>query len=173
MNFNFFNFIIAERSAQLGISPSPEWMGSRWHHCPVVNTNTKKAVKGQGIIYFFYSIVAGRSAQLGISPPPEWMGSRRHNHSVADINSNWAVKGQGKKPHPPHLLLWLSVYWIILFYQFYANFGRAETQPTHWSLSTRPWGKCCYFVYLTFYYWNQKNALIILLCCWQWVEYGV
>ena len=75
----------------------------------------------------------------------EWMGIRRHNQSVADINFKWAVKGQGKKPHPSHSLLWLSVQLIILFYQFFPNFWRAETQPTYWSLSTRPWGKCCYF----------------------------
>jgi hypothetical protein len=48
MIFYFFNFTAAGRSAQLGMSPPPEWMESRWHHRPVANNNTKKAEKGQG-----------------------------------------------------------------------------------------------------------------------------
>ena len=48
MNFYFFNFIVAGRSAHLGIPPPPEWMGSRWHHHPVANNIIKKVVKGQG-----------------------------------------------------------------------------------------------------------------------------
>ena len=48
MIFYFFNFIIAGRSAQLGISPPPEGMGNWQHHCPVANNITKKAEKGCG-----------------------------------------------------------------------------------------------------------------------------
>ena len=118
-NFYFFNFIVAGRSTQLEITLPPVWLGSRWHHCPVANNTTKKAVKGHGknhalhvfypifqltIFYFFNFIIAGWSAQLGISQPPEWMGSQHHHCPVANNITKKAEKGHGKKPCHPYFL---------------------------------------------------------------------
>ena len=116
-NFYFFNYIVAGRSEQLGISPPPEWMGSRRQHRPVPNNITNKEVKGRGkkpcpphflhhylTNIFFNYIVAGRSAQLVISLPPEWMGSQQQHRPIPNSITNKDVKGRGKKPCPPRII---------------------------------------------------------------------
>jgi hypothetical protein len=119
MIYDFINYIVAGQSAQLGISPPPEWMGSQRHHCPVANNITKEGGKGQGkkprplhfppdfltnefLFFQFHCCRAVRT--IGDISTPRMNGKLATQLPCCQQHYQEGSKREGTKPRPPHFL---------------------------------------------------------------------